>query len=140
MNHKRYIIAVLLIITVIGTVMAAKAAKPFSALCAADVKAASVSLLPPGALLEMDDKEIQELVEILQTAVIYKKDNSYEEYDGQAVIFELEMADGDKRSIQAYSPFLIIDGQGYRTKSGPCGKLNALGNSVYRNHYGTSAY
>lgn len=44
--------------------------------------------------------------------------------------FSLTMQSGGQVTLVAYNPFLIIDGQGYRTKYGPCEELNRLGNEL----------
>ena len=70
------------------------------------------------------------MVDLLKEVVIYNKDNSYTEYDGQGVTFTLVMADGTQTSIMAYAPFLVIDGVGYKTKYEPCEALNQYANML----------
>lgn len=69
-------------------------------------------------------------MEILHEVVIYKEDNSYTEYAGQGVLFEITKTDGTITRIIAYNPFVIIDGVGYKTKYEPCEQLNWLGNNI----------
>ena len=64
---------------------------------------------------------------------IYNKDSSYEQYSGQAVIYTISKADGTVLTINAYNPFLITDGVGYKTKYEPCEELNSLGNKIHNN-------
>jgi len=70
----------------------------------------------------------KELVDILHKVVVYSQDDSYTEYNGQAVIFDLTKTDGTQIRINAYNPFIIIDGVGYKAKYEPCEKLSRLGN------------
>ena len=41
-----------------------------------------------------------------------------------AGIFKIAKANGTKISVNAYTPFLIVDGVGYRTKYDPCEELH----------------
>lgn len=102
--------------------------RPYKDLDAADIISASVELFPPDKTIEII--EIRELVEYLQDIVIYKEDNSYKEYAGQAVVFTLTMADGSEEKITAYNPFVVINGTGYRTEYEPCEKLNSYANKL----------
>ena len=102
--------------------------KPLQDLTAAEVSSATVFLQPPGETLEI--KDINRLVDLLQDVILYEKDNSYKEYGGQAVTFQLNMADGTQTKIMAYNPFLVIDGVGYRTEDAPCEALNQFANEL----------
>lgn len=97
-----------------------------------EVATATVELYPPDATLELTQAEIEELVPILNRVVTYRRDDTYREYDGQAVIFTLTKTDGTQLRVQAYNPFIVIDGVGYRTKYEPCEDLNQLGNVILR--------
>ena len=100
-----------------------------------EIKAVTVELYPPDTKAELDEEEIEDLVEILHQVVIYKKDDTYNEYCGQAVNYKITKHDGATIEVQAYNPFLIIDGIGYTTKYEPCQQLNSLGNKINdRNH------
>lgn len=104
--------------------------KPFKNLHKEEIKAVTVELYPPNTKAELDKDEIEDLVEILQKVVIYKEDNTYGEYCGQAVIYKITKNDDTVIEVQSYNPFLIIDGIGYTTKYGPCEQLNSLGNKI----------
>ena len=100
-----------------------------------EIKAVTVELYPPDTKAELDEEEIEDLVEILHQVVIYKKDDTYNEYCGQAVVYKITKNDGTTIEVQAYNPFLIIDGIGYTIKYEPCQQLNSLGNKINdRNH------
>ncbi len=102
--------------------------RPFKTLSAEDIAAASVTLTPPGETVEI--AEVEELADDLNAVVIYRKDNSYTEYVGQTCVFSLTLADGTTMEINAYNPFLIIDGVGYRCEYQPCEALNSFANRL----------
>lgn len=102
--------------------------KPYQDLTAADIASATVFLQPPDQTLQVEDTD--RLAALLQDVVIYEEDNSYTEYTGQAVTFQLTMSDGTQTDVTAYSPFLIIDGTGYRTEHDPCEALNRYANEL----------
>ena len=95
---------------------------------ASEVVSAAVRLSPPDETVPIADPE--ELVALLKEVVIYREDDSYTEYSGQAVTFTLTMADGSQEEITAYSPFLIVNGTGYRAKYGPCEQLSRYANQL----------
>lgn len=106
--------------------------KPLRGLAVNEVTSATVELYPPDATLELTQEEIEDLIPILNRVVSYRRDTSYTEADGQAVIFTLTKSDGTQLRVQAYNPFIVIGGEGYRTKYGPCEELNQLGNDLLR--------
>lgn len=136
---KKILIPVLCALALAGGVLAKLyliGARPLRDLTAGKVTAATVELYPPDATLELTQEEIEELVPILDRVVTYRRDDTYGEYDGQAVIFTLTKIDGTQLRVQAYNPFIVIDGEGYRTKYGPCEDLNQLGNDLLRERRG----
>lgn len=102
--------------------------KPYKNLETDQIVSATVNLSPPNKTIHIT--EMKELVDLLKNVVIYHEDHSYTEYDGQAVIFTLIMADGTQTNIMAYNPFLVIDGVGYKTKYKPCEALNHYANML----------
>ena len=102
--------------------------KPFKDMEPSEIASATVWLSPPDKTILITDSE--ELTNYLNDVVIYNKDNSFTEYNGQGVIFTLTMADGTQTEIIAYNPFLIIDGVGYKTKYEPCNALNGYANRL----------
>lgn len=136
---KKLLIPVLCVLLLIAALLAKKyliGTKPFRGLSANDVTAATVELYPPDVTLELTREEIEELVPILNRVAVYQRDDSYRESDGQAVIFTLTKADGTQLRVNAYNPFLVINGEGHRTKYGPCEELNQLGNDLLRERRG----
>lgn len=137
--QKRYI----LIVGVVLAVLLALAAgllfwgrRPFRDLEAADITAASVTLIPPDVTLELDEAEIKTLAELLGDLRITWPDQSYTEYAGQTVQFTVTFADGTETEVTDYNPFLIIDGTGWRTAYGPCEALNRFANELLRERGG----
>ena len=137
--QKRYI----LIVGVVLAVLLALAAgllfwgrRPFRDLEAADITAASVTLMPPDVTLELDEAEIKTLAELLGDLRITRPDQSYTEYAGQTVQFTVTFADGTETELTDYNPFLIIDGTGWRTAYGPCEALNRFANELLRERGG----
>ena len=129
-NYKRFAFIAVCIVVVCGALFAFRGRKPFRDLAAADIASATVRLLPPDVTLPIP--EVKELADYLNDVVIYNRDDSYTEYDGQAVIFTLTMTDGTETEIMAYNPFLVIDGAGYQTKYEPCEALNNYANELMR--------
>ena len=116
---KKVLVAVLCALVLAGGVLAKLyliGTKPLQGLTTEEVTAATVELYPPDATLELTQEEIEELVPILDRVVTYQRDDTYGEYAGQAVIFTLTKIDGKQLRVQAYNPFIVIDGAGYRTK------------------------
>ena len=132
---KKIFIAALCILVLVSAVLAKKfliGTKPLKDLRFDQVAAATVELYPPDAALILTEEDIRRLVPMLNQVVTYQRDDSYGEYCGQAVIFTLTKTDGTQLRVQAYNPFIVIDGVGYRTKYGPCETLNQLGNNILR--------
>lgn len=110
--------------------------RPFRELEAADIAAASVTLMPPDVTLELDEAEIETLAELLGDLRITWPDQSYTEYAGQAVQFTVTFSDGTETEVADYNPFLIIDGTGWRTAYEPCEALNRFANELLRERGG----
>jgi len=105
------------------------AKRELSSLKTEDITSFQVTLRPPDETITITDAEdISELIAILNKVTISGKDDSYNEYSGQWVEFELMMSDGSSKNVAAYNPFIIIDGVGYKTEYEPCEELNAFGN------------
>ena len=134
-KNKFLVIAGICIVAVIGfaaisTKMTGK--RPFKHLVETDITSATVNLSPPDKTIVIP--EFEELVSYLNDVVIYSKDNSYTEYVGQGVTFNIIMVDGAQIDVMAYNPFLVINGVGYKTKYAPCEALNAYANKLLRDN------
>lgn len=129
-KEKIFIVITIICIGIVFVLLNVRNQKPFKKLTIEEIKEVTAELYPPDTTAELDEEEIEDLVEILHQVVIYKKDNTYSDYCGQAVIYKITKYDGTTIEVQAYNPFLIIDGIGYTTKYEPCQQLNSLGNKI----------
>ena len=137
--QKRYILiggGVLAVLLALAAGLLFWGRRPFRDLEAADIAAASVTLMPTDVTLELDAGEIETLAELLGDLRITRPDQSYTEYAGQAVQFAVTFADGTETEVMEYNPFLIIDGTGYRTAYEPCEALNSFANELLRERGG----
>ena len=104
--------------------------RPFKDLRAEEVASIELTVRPPDVTTRIVEREqIQEIVTALNQIVIYQKSGEWREYNGQYVQFTLTMESGEGVEVAAYNPFVIIDGQGYKTKYEPCEELNRLANA-----------
>jgi hypothetical protein len=127
---KKLIVFALTLVCVLGLASCSETTgeKIYEKLSETEISYATVHLMPPDQTIQIED--INELVGLLNDVVIYEEDNSYTQYDGQAVTFTLTMVDGSQIEIKAYNPFLVIDGVGYKTEYEPCEALNAYANRL----------
>ncbi len=133
MKKKKLISISIIVVLIICIILIGKSligSHPFKNLTVEEIASATVELYPPDTKAELNSQEIEDLVGILHEVVIYKEDNSYTEYNGQGVVFEITKTDGTITRINAYNPFIIIDGVGYKTKYEPCEQLSRLGNNI----------
>ncbi|MDE7321069.1 MAG: hypothetical protein K2N46_15230 [Lachnospiraceae bacterium] len=133
MKKKKLISISIIVVLIICIILIGKSligSHPFKNLTVEEIAGATVELYPPDTKAELNSQEIEDLVGILHEVVIYKEDNSYTEYNGQGVVFEITKTDGTITRINAYNPFIIIDGVGYKTKYEPCEQLSRLGNNI----------
>lgn len=130
MKRRKLVLTLLACLLVLGAAGALLAAgrRPFRGLEGADIASATVWLTPPDVTVAVPDTEA--LAALLREAVVYRRDDSYVEYTGQGVVYTVRLADGTTREITAFSPFLIVDGVGYRTKHEPCEALNRYANEL----------
>ena len=129
MRHKRLFFAGVTLVLLLALTFAI-GRRPFRSLESSDIQTAAVELLPPDVTIQLDRDEIDALASLLREVRVTRRDDSYTGYDGQAVRFTLTLTDGGTTTVTAYNPFLIIDGQGWRTAYGPCEALNAFGNRL----------
>lgn len=128
MGRKGMLPAAVILIVLAAAVMLSRGNMPYRDWNPSDIVSAAVQLSPPGETVPIEETE--ELVSLLREVVLYREDNSYPEYTGQAVTFTLTMADGTREEITAYAPFVIINGTGYQAKYEPCEQLNRYANQL----------
>ena len=102
--------------------------RPFKDLTSADIDSAQIHLIPPDQTITVTDTD--KLVSYLNELVIYHRDDSYREYEGQAVIVTLETTDGKQIKVVENNLFIIINGVRYKTKYEPCEELSNYANSL----------
>lgn len=127
---KKAVLAFICLVIFMGAIGAAVIDRPYDDLKAEDIVSASVTLTPPEKTVTIEDKE--ELAALMQQLVTYSKDQGYTEYDGQGVVFDLTLSDGKTQTVNAYNPFLVIDGVGYKTSYEPCAELTNYANGLIR--------
>lgn len=104
--------------------------RPFKDLHAEEVASIELTARPPDITAQVAEQDtIQEIISALNQVVIYQKSDEWRYYAGQYVQFVLTMKSGERVEVAAYNPFVIIDGQGYKTKYEPCEELNRLANA-----------
>lgn len=130
MKKKWIILSTIILVVILFLIFKPWGNKPLKDLSVSEITDVSVQLLPPDESFDLSNDEIIELTDILNSVVAYNKDSSHDQYAGQAVIYTISKTDGTTLTVNAYNPFLIIDGVGYKTKYGPCEELNALGNGI----------
>ncbi len=128
MKNKRWLAALFCLAGLCAVGFACSGRRPYRDLQPSDIASASVRLSPPDKTIPVTN--IPELTGYLRQIVIYRRDNSYTDYAGQAAVFTLTMADGSRQKITAYNPFVILNGTGYRAKYTPCEELNRYANRL----------
>lgn len=128
MKKKRWMILIGFLLILGIAVVVASDRKPYKDLQASDIVSATVHIIPPDQTIQITD--IEALVPYINEIAVYFKDDSYTDYVGQAVTVTLMMADGSREEIMEYSPFIIINGVGYRAKPRSCEKLNGYANAL----------
>lgn len=128
MKKKRWMILIGFLVILGIAVVVASGWKPYKDLQASDIVSATVHIIPPDKTIQITD--IEALVPYINEIAVYFKDDSYTDSVGQAVTFTLMMADGSCEEIMEYSPFIIINGVGYRAKPRSCESLNDYANAL----------
>jgi len=106
--------------------------KPLKNFSMAEIEQVDVELFPPDKKITLTAEETEQLVPLLRDVVTYQEDQSYSEYNGQAVVFTISKKDGTTVTVMAYDPFVVLNGVGYRTKYEPCEQLDRFANELAR--------
>lgn len=137
MMKKKLIIVSSIILLIICTIVLINPfkTKPFAKIKAEDIESVELFLIPPNRTISVTDHTaIAMLTEILKEIELYQEDDSGRDYNGQLVQFTIVLKNGETHRIGAYNPFLFLNDKCYRTKYGPCEKLNALGNQLFNEY------
>ena len=111
--------------------------KPFNDLSAEDILSITVFAIPPNETVLVDDMvEIEIIVEILRTVIIYQKSDEWKNTGGQGVTFTISKTTDEVVEVRPYGSYLIIDGQGYRTEYQPSENLNRIANTILDTPFG----
>ena len=134
MKRKSIITACVLVIAVLAVVLLNPfGKKPFAKLSADEIVSAELFLIPPETTIKLTEKEdLAELTDILNELVIYRKDDSGRDYNGQLVQVTITLKNGQTHIVGAFNPFLFLNNNCYRTKYEPCEKLNVFGNRILK--------
>lgn len=129
---KKKIVIVLICCIVLGVFVSQflVGKHPFKKLTISDIDSVTLLLSPPEVSITLTQEQIEKFVPLLCELVIYQRDDSYTEYNGQNCIFTVTKTDGSQFKVNCGNPFVIINGYGYRTKYAPCYALNRFGNSL----------
>lgn len=131
MKRKILLCAGLVLLAAVGALTwSFRGRQPLRGLTAGDIQSAQVELFPPDVTIQLTREEIDRLVPLLNQVVIYRRDDSWREYDGQLCRFTLDLTDGSQTIVQAYNPFLILDDVGWRCGYAPCEALNHFANTL----------
>lgn len=95
-----------------------------------DIESVTLSANSPNVSVELTREQIDEMLTLLKDVKLYEEDNSYNEYNGQWIQFDISQKSGEETSIAVYNPFIIIDRKGYIAEYEPCQALNVFANSI----------
>lgn len=115
----------------VGRSMAGQA--PLAGLTADEIQSVKVELSPPGTAHYLTQEEIAQLVPLLNRVVTHRRDDSWRDYNGQAVVFTIRKTDDSLLTVMPFNPFIVIDGAGYQAEHTPCEALSRFANTLRRN-------
>lgn len=94
---------------------------------------------PPNQTVDLKEEQIDELVDLLNNLTLKETGDSYQEYTGQWVQFDITKTNGTFLSIAELSPFIIIDGNGYKVRYEKGEFLNKFANEIiYKGNKGNT--
>lgn len=134
LNRKAALVCLVLLFAAglwVGRSMAGQA--PLAGLTAGEIQSVQLELNPPDTSHYLTQEEIARLVPLLNQVVTHRRDDSWRDYNGQAVVFTIRKTDGSLLTVMPFNPFIIIDGVGYQTEHTPCEALSRFGNTLRRN-------
>lgn len=102
----------------------------FKQLSAGDIDNVTLSAYPPGKSVELTKDQIDKMLSLLGDVTLYEEDNSYNEYGGHWVQFDITLKNGEQLSLAVFNPFFIINRSGYRAEYESCQALDVFANSI----------
>ena len=133
LNRKAALVCLVLLFAAglwVGRSMAGQA--PLAGLTADEIQWVKVELSPPDTAHYLTQEEIARLVPLLNRVVTHRRDDSWRDYNGQAVVFTIRKTDDSLLTVMPFNPFIIIDGVGYQTEHTPCEALSRFANTLRR--------
>lgn len=129
----KQLLAILLAFCLLGVFIGCSTVNetPFSTLTVEEVCSATVCISPPDRTFPVE--YITRLVALLKEIRLFEKTTLHQELIGQQITFSLELLDGTRREIALRSPYIVIDGVGYKTADEPRDKLEAFADQL-QNH------
>jgi len=123
MNKKKVtviLVAAVFVIAIVSVVLSLPK-KPYKDLTADGISSVRVTFKPDGTTVEATDTEaFAQILSSLETRGKYKE---YGNFDGQLVIFDIRLTSGEAVSVSVLSPYVSINGTGYRVSDGQCEEL-----------------
>jgi hypothetical protein len=102
----------------------------FKQLSAGDIDNVTLSAYPPGKSVELTKDQIDKMLSLLGDVTLYEEDNSYNEYGGHWVQFDITLKNEEQLSLAVFNPFFIINRNGYRAEYESCQALDVFANSI----------
>lgn len=85
---------------------------------------------PPNQTVDLKEEQIHELVDLLNNLTLMETDDSYQEYTGQWLQFDIKKTDGTFLSIAKMGFFVIIDGNCYKISNKHSDSFDDFANGI----------
>lgn len=95
-----------------------------------EIDSVVLTVNPPNQTVNMREEQINELIDLLNNLTLMETDDSYQEYTGQWIQFDITKTDGTLLSIAELSPFIIIDRNCYKVSHKQSDVLNEFANGI----------
>lgn len=104
--------------------------KPFESLKSEDVEKIELLVNPTNKITEVTKEEqINKIINTISKIVKNEVDSSWGSYDGQYIQYTIKKKNNEIIKIGVVSPFVTINGIGYKSTNNVCEELNDLANS-----------
>ncbi len=124
------LVSAVIVIAIVSVVLSLLK-KPYKDLTADSIVSARVTFKPDGTEVPITDTEaFAQVISSLKTHGKYKE---YGNLDGQTVTFEAQLTDGEMISVSVLSPYVSINGTGYKVSDGQCEELSEYARSLVEN-------
>lgn len=124
------LVAAVIVIAIVSVVLSLPK-KPYKDLTADSVVSARVIFEQGGNTVRITDTDsFVRIISSLETNGKYKE---YGNLNGQIVTFEAQLTDGESISVSVLSPYVSINGTGYKVSDGQCDELLEYARSLIEN-------